>query len=182
MRAASLVHCNQMKPVTRSFYETAIQRTIEQMAANLDGALDLECLARGAGLSAFHFHRVFRGMVGETPLELALRAADGAALVRLLVDAGAKAERMSVRDAERDALFERAAANGPVLAITEGLLIYLPEAAVVPLARELHDVARARWWLTDLASPKLLRMLAKGWAPGGLRDNAPFGFMRTAAR
>ena len=76
----------------------------------------------------------------------------------------------------RRALFERAAANGPVLAITEGLLIYLPDPAVVPLARELHDVARARWWLTDLASPMLLKMLAKRWAPTGLRDNAPFVF------
>ena len=79
-------------------------------------------------------------------------------------------------EAPRRALFERAAAQGPVLAITEGLLIYLPEAAVVPLARELHDIARARWWLTDLASPRLLRMLAKRWAPGGLQDNAPFVF------
>jgi O-methyltransferase involved in polyketide biosynthesis len=76
----------------------------------------------------------------------------------------------------RRALFEQAAELGPVLAITEGLLIYLPETAVVPLAQELHDVARARWWLTDLASPQLLRMLAKGWSPGGLRDNAPFVF------
>jgi methyltransferase (TIGR00027 family) len=76
----------------------------------------------------------------------------------------------------RRALFEQAAELGPVLAITEGLLIYLPESAVVPLARELHDVARARWWLTDLASPQLLKMLAKGWSPGGLRDNAPFVF------
>jgi methyltransferase (TIGR00027 family) len=76
----------------------------------------------------------------------------------------------------RRALFEQAADLGPVLAITEGLLIYLPDTAVVPLAQELHDVARARWWLTDLASPQLLRMLAKGWSPGGLRDNAPFVF------
>jgi methyltransferase (TIGR00027 family) len=76
----------------------------------------------------------------------------------------------------RRALFERAAANGPVLAITEGLLIYLPEPAVVPLARELHEIARARWWLTDLASPQLLRLLAKRWAPGGLQANAPFVF------
>ena len=79
-------------------------------------------------------------------------------------------------EAPRRALFESAAARGPVLAITEGLLIYLPEPAVVPLARELHELARARWWLTDLASPKLLRMLAKRWAPGGLQDNAPFVF------
>ena len=76
----------------------------------------------------------------------------------------------------RRALFESAAATGPVLAITEGLLIYLPEQSVLPLARELHDLARARWWLTDLASPQLLRILAKRWAPGGLQDNAPFVF------
>ena len=76
----------------------------------------------------------------------------------------------------RRALFESAAATGPVLAITEGLLIYLPEPAVIPLARELHDIARARWWLTDLASPKLLKMLKDRWAPAGQQDNAPFVF------
>jgi methyltransferase (TIGR00027 family) len=76
----------------------------------------------------------------------------------------------------RRELFEQIAELGPVLAITEGLLIYLPETAVVPLARELREVARARWWLTDLASPQLLKMLSKGWSPGGLRDNAPFVF------
>ncbi len=79
-------------------------------------------------------------------------------------------------DGPRRALFESAAATGPVLAITEGLLIYLPEPAVIPLARELHDVARARWWLTDLASPKLLKMLEQRWAPSGQQDNAPFVF------
>ena len=36
----------------------------------LDQALDLERLARAAALSPFHFHRIFRGMIGETPLEL----------------------------------------------------------------------------------------------------------------
>jgi methyltransferase (TIGR00027 family) len=76
----------------------------------------------------------------------------------------------------RRALLESAAATGPVLAITEGLLLYLPEASVVPLARELHDLARARWWLTDLASPKLLKMLEERWAPAGQQDNAPFVF------
>jgi methyltransferase (TIGR00027 family) len=84
---------------------------------------------------------------------------------------------LDLRDeGKRRALFESAAATGPVLAITEGLLIYLPEAAVVPLARELHDVARARWWLTDLASPKLLKMLEERWAPAGQQQNAPFVF------
>ncbi len=62
-----------MKPETRSFYGQAVQEAIEQIAAHLDSSLDLETLAAGASLSPFHFHRVFRGMVGETPLELSRR-------------------------------------------------------------------------------------------------------------
>lgn len=59
-----------MKPETRSFYELAVHRAAEQVIADLDQALDLQALARTAALSPFHFHRVFRGMLGETPLEL----------------------------------------------------------------------------------------------------------------
>jgi AraC family transcriptional regulator len=73
-----------MKPATRSFYEQAIQQSIEHIAANLDQALDLEQLARGACLSPFHFHRVFRGMVGETPLELIRRLRMERAAARLV--------------------------------------------------------------------------------------------------
>ena len=62
-----------MKPDTRSFYARAIQAAIEHIATHLDDALELEALARIACLSPFHFHRVFRGMVSETPLELARR-------------------------------------------------------------------------------------------------------------
>ena len=62
-----------MKPETRSFYEQAVQRTIDVIVANLDEALDLETLASAAAMSPFHFHRMFRGMVGETPLELVRR-------------------------------------------------------------------------------------------------------------
>ena len=59
-----------MKPATRSFYEDAVRQAVAQIAANLDGALDLTELARAAALSPLHFHHVFRGMLGETPLEL----------------------------------------------------------------------------------------------------------------
>lgn len=59
-----------MKPETRSFYEAAVQRAVERVVSGLDEALDLDALARACGLSAFHFHRIFRGMIGETPLEL----------------------------------------------------------------------------------------------------------------
>jgi len=62
-----------MKPETRSFYEQAVQRTIDSIASRLDEALELETLASAAGMSPFHFHRMFRGMVGETPLELVRR-------------------------------------------------------------------------------------------------------------
>lgn len=59
-----------MKPETRSYYELAVQRAAERVVDNLDQALDLGELARNAALSPFHFHRIFRGMVGETPLEM----------------------------------------------------------------------------------------------------------------
>ena len=62
-----------MKSETRSFYVRAVQRVIDHIAGHLDEAPSLAALASYACLSPFHFHRVFRGMVGETPLELARR-------------------------------------------------------------------------------------------------------------
>lgn len=59
-----------MKPETRSFYQSAVERAVYRVLGTLDEALDLESIAREAALSPFHFHRVFRGMIGETPLEL----------------------------------------------------------------------------------------------------------------
>lgn len=59
-----------MKPETRSFYAIAVQKAVDRITSDLDRALDLQAIARSAALSPFHFHRVFRGMVGETPLEL----------------------------------------------------------------------------------------------------------------
>lgn len=59
-----------MKPDTRSFYERAVIRAAESVVGGLDDALDLDQLSADAGLSPFHFHRIFRGLLGETPLEL----------------------------------------------------------------------------------------------------------------
>jgi AraC family transcriptional regulator len=59
-----------MKDHTRHFYREVVQATVERIAGRLDEALDLAELARTACLSALHFHRIFRGMLGETPLEL----------------------------------------------------------------------------------------------------------------
>jgi methyltransferase (TIGR00027 family) len=98
-------------------------------------------------------------MSGETPrCELEFIAAD-------LRDADARRE-----------VFTNAARFGPVLVITEGLLIYLEPGDVADLARDLHDIARAKWWLSDLASPMLLKYLERQWQPMLKEGNAPFRF------
>jgi methyltransferase (TIGR00027 family) len=63
-----------------------------------------------------------------------------------------------------------------VLVITEGLLLYLQEQQVTNLARDLHDIPAMQFWLTDLASPGLLAMMEKNWAPAVRAGNAPFHF------
>ena len=62
-----------MKPETRSYYEQVVQRAVDRIVTHLDDALELETIAADACLSPFHFHRIFRGMVGETSLELSRR-------------------------------------------------------------------------------------------------------------
>lgn len=74
-----------MKPDTRSFYESAVLRAVHRIASSLDAALNLEAIAREAALSPFHFHRIFRGMVGETPLEMHRRLRLERAASQLLV-------------------------------------------------------------------------------------------------
>ncbi len=59
-----------MKPKTLSSYHAAVKTAAEHIVSSLDHALDLADLARIAQVSPFHFHRMFRGMLGETPLEL----------------------------------------------------------------------------------------------------------------
>jgi methyltransferase (TIGR00027 family) len=82
-----------------------------------------------------------------------------------------------VRADERAAVFARFGAEGhTVLVVTEGLLIYLTDAQVADLARELHTQPSFRWWLLDLASPRLLKMLEKSWGKTLAQGNAPFQF------
>ena len=47
-------------------YARRLQRVAEYLPAHLDATLDLETLARLASLSPYHFHRVYRGLLGET--------------------------------------------------------------------------------------------------------------------
>jgi O-methyltransferase involved in polyketide biosynthesis len=52
-----------------------------------------------------------------------------------------------------------------ILAVTEGLLVYLRPGQVEGLAKDLHSEATCQWWLTDLIGPRALHMLRTVWAP-----------------
>lgn len=78
--------------------------------------------------------------------------------------------------ARRELLRAVGATAKRALAITEGLLIYLTDEQVSNIARDLHDVLAMQFWLTDLASPALLKMMEKNWAPTVRAGNAPFLF------
>jgi O-methyltransferase involved in polyketide biosynthesis len=79
--------------------------------------------------------------------------------------------------AMRADLFRRVAAGSKqTLVIAEGLLVYLEAGQVASLAKDLHGYAPFRWWLIDLASPALLKMMAKGWGKALEKGNAPFKF------
>ncbi|MEO8702827.1 MAG: AraC family transcriptional regulator [Kofleriaceae bacterium] len=106
-----------MKSSTRSYYTEIVTRAVRRVTATLDGAVDLAALAREAALAPLHFHRIFRGMIGETPLELhrrlrleraALQLASGdAAITTVAFDAGYETHEAFTR------AFRRAFAMSP---------------------------------------------------------------------
>ncbi len=55
-----------MKPDSRQDYEERVLRVLVHIQSHLDEALSLDELARVASFSPYHFHRIFRGMVGES--------------------------------------------------------------------------------------------------------------------
>jgi methyltransferase (TIGR00027 family) len=138
-------------------------RCVLNLAAGLDARpyrLDLPASLHWLHVDMPEMVAHFReNMAGETPrCKLEFIAAD-----------------LRVAERRRE-VFAQARAYGSLLVITEGLLIYLEAEQVAELARDLHDVAEARWWLADLASPMLLKFLERRWSPK-LRDgNAPFLF------
>jgi len=138
-------------------------KTVLNLAAGLDARpyrLDLPADLRWLHVDFPDMIDYFRThMAGETPrCALEFIAAD-----------------LREADARRE-VFAKAAGHGPVLVITEGLLVYLESDQVADLARDLTSIAGVRWWLSDLASPMLLKFLAKRWQPKLSAGNAPFRF------
>jgi len=97
-------------------------------------------------------------LAGEKPVcQLARRPVD-------LSDATARSRLLNELEAQSDSL----------LVITEGLLLYLDEAVVASLARELAACRSVHWWIFDLASPGLLSLMRRSM--GTRLANAPMKF------
>ena len=78
-------------------------------------------------------------------------------------------------DARRDLIARLGARVRKAMIVTEGLLIYLAEAEVASLARDLATAPSFQRWATDLSSPALVRALRKKMGRQ-LDRGAPFKF------
>jgi AraC family transcriptional regulator len=58
-----------MKPCTEQSYKECVLRALVYIQRHLDEAIELTDLARVAHFSPYHFHRLFRGIVGESVME-----------------------------------------------------------------------------------------------------------------
>jgi AraC family transcriptional regulator len=85
-------------------YSERIQRVIDYVAGHLDEDLDLDTLARVACLSPYHFHRLYRGLLGETVNETVRRLRLHRAAIDLLD------RELSIERASRRAGYESQAA------------------------------------------------------------------------
>ncbi|HLJ88122.1 MAG TPA: SAM-dependent methyltransferase [Candidatus Angelobacter sp.] len=75
----------------------------------------------------------------------------------------------------RSALFERVGGSSTkTLVIAEGLTVYLQPEQVARLSADLAAQPAFRWWLIDLASPRLLKRLDRMW--GKTLQRAPMLF------
>jgi methyltransferase (TIGR00027 family) len=76
----------------------------------------------------------------------------------------------------RSRVMAEAAADGPLLVVTEGLLIYLAPEQVSALATQLRLEAHAQWWVADLITPLLQRATGLLWHGQLAGAQAPFRF------
>jgi AraC family transcriptional regulator len=84
------------REIARSPYVARINRVIDYIDAHLAEPLDLERLAAVAHFSAWHFHRLFHALTGETLAERVRRRRLESAAVRLLAAPPATALRVAL--------------------------------------------------------------------------------------
>ena len=83
---------------------------------------------------------------------------------------------LTSEDARAEVLHRLGGMAKSALVVTEGLLVYLTSEQVASLARALHGEPAIQWWISDIASPRLLEMLNKQWGKDLAAGNAPFRF------
>jgi methyltransferase (TIGR00027 family) len=85
-------------------------------------------------------------------------------------------ERVDLADPAARSAFLASAAGGAkkALVVTEGLLGYLDDDVVRAIGRDLLGQPAIRWWVLDVTSPAILRMLRKRM--GAHMENAPLKF------
>jgi len=81
---------------TTGSYAARIQRVVDYAAEHLDETLDLEAMARVAHLPPYHFHRIYRGVLGETAGDTVRRLRLYRSAIDLL-DRGLSVERVARR-------------------------------------------------------------------------------------
>ena len=80
------------------------------------------------------------------------------------------------RPARQELFAQIGAGASRAIVMTEGLLVYLPPEQVASLAADLHAQPGFTWWVTDLASPKLLQRMTRMWGKQLEEGNSPFVF------
>jgi methyltransferase, putative, TIGR00027 family len=80
-------------------------------------------------------------------------------------------------DAKRHAVLMQLGASATrALVVTEGLLVYLTAEQVGALTADLHAGGGFRWWIIDIAHPRLLKMMQRMWGKSVATGKAPFKF------
>ncbi len=90
----------EMKETTRSDYQSKILKVLHYLEQNVDRDIDITELAGVANYSIFHFHRIFKGVVGESVADYKRRLKLEDAATKL------KGSGNSVTDLSLDAGFE----------------------------------------------------------------------------
>ena len=80
-------------------------------------------------------------------------------------------------DAKRNAVLVQLGASATrAVVMTEGLLVYLTAEQVGALATDLHAGGSFRWWIIDLAHPRLLKIMQRMWGKTVGTGNTQFKF------
>lgn len=154
------------KPGSKSLdYVARVNRAIDFILKNLDQPLKLEVVAKAAGFSPFHFHRIFRSLVGESLNEFVKR-------IRL-EHAIALLSRKTWATWRRQSLIEIAFACG--FASSADFSRCFKQRYGVPPSQfdvESFRVKRREEWQTAVTDPKhrhLLDKLKPGANPDGFK-------------